>query len=217
MNTAELIEAVKVVAALTAFAVGLVQYRRSQSWKRMEFVAQEMNKLRSDPMVKDVFLLLDWELRSMDFGLKNDDGKPRIIRVTYDLTKRALAPHYAAPAHFEFDVVEVAIRDRFDIFLDYLVHFENFVQAGLVRPQDIEPYLEYWANALAGSGDIAKPLLQAFWNFVDTYGYLKARKLLTRLKPQIRSLFPPRSREEVIAAAAASASDTFRIGKPPAV
>lgn len=202
------IESTKIAGALAVFVVGLWQYRRAQSWKRMEFIAQEMNKFRADPMVKDVFQLLDWEVRNLDLGLKKDDGTPDVKIVTYGDTTGALVPHFARDVGF--DAVEAAIRDRFDVFLDYLVHFENFVQARLIKPKDIEPYLEYWAGALAGNGDIAKPLLAEFWNFVDAYGYFKARMLLTRLKPQIRSFYPLRSRAAITAAAAASPSDTFR-------
>ena len=75
----------------------------------------------------------------------------------------------------EIDQEKATIRDHFDVFLDYLSHFEHFIQAGLVKPNDIRPYLEYWTNALAGNDQIDPALLTYFWRFVDVYGYSKAR------------------------------------------
>jgi hypothetical protein len=102
------IEGAKIAGALAVFAVGLWQYRRAQSRKRMEFIAQEINTFRVDPMVKDVFQLLDWEVREIDLGLRRDDGTSDIKRVTYAETERALLPHFASDVGF--DAVEVAIR-----------------------------------------------------------------------------------------------------------
>jgi hypothetical protein len=44
------IEGAKIAGALAVFAAGLGQYRRAHSWKRMEFIAQEINKFCVDPI-----------------------------------------------------------------------------------------------------------------------------------------------------------------------
>lgn len=180
-----IIEIFKVVGGAFAFGLGLWQYRVAQSWKRMEFTATEIAKFRADPMVRKVFLMLDWRARRLDLGVpKTDDAFPMI---TYELVTSALVPHYGGQT---FTPLEAAIRDHFDVFLDYLCHLEAFVTAGLIRPEELRPYLEYWTNAVAGGDEIPRELLVQFWRFVDGYGYAPARTLVSRLHPGLRTDFP---------------------------
>ncbi|HEY6390619.1 MAG TPA: hypothetical protein VIX89_05050 [Bryobacteraceae bacterium] len=81
-------------------------------------------------------------------------------KITYKLVESALTPHQDRTA--PFTPIEAAIRDHFDVFLDYLSHFENFVQAGLVRPKEIRPYLKYWTNALAATITSTRACLPSF-------------------------------------------------------
>lgn len=204
MTASLVLDIVKLTGASVAFGVGLWQYRRAQAWKRMEFLAQQVEKFRADPMVKRVFLMLDWSERWIDFGLDSDfstfeigektlppeklpkaEGKHRI---TYKIVESALTPHQARSSGFT--PVETAIRDHFDVFLDYLSHFETFIQAGLVKPKEIGPYLNYWTNALAGNDNIDRDMLCQFWRFVDFYRYRDARNLITRFHPNVGSDFP---------------------------
>src|SRR5258708_1934121 len=42
--------------AICAFGFALVQYRRSEQWKRLEFVAKEIKDFESDPFVQNALL-----------------------------------------------------------------------------------------------------------------------------------------------------------------
>jgi len=55
------------------------------------------------------------------------------------------------------------------------------------------PYLEHWANTLAGNGNMDRATLHQFWHFVDTDSYEKVRTLITRFCPDVTSRFPFRS------------------------
>jgi hypothetical protein len=66
-------------------------------------------------------------------------GELKPPRITYRLIGEALRTHHGNREGFSS--LEATIRDHFDIFLDYLSHFERFIQAGLVKPNDIRPYL----------------------------------------------------------------------------
>jgi len=186
MKSTEVIELVKIVGGVVAFSLGLWQYRVAQSWKRMEFIAAEIAKFRADPMVKKVFLMLDWRARRIDLGVAKAPDEA-IPVVTYELVTCALVLHSEDKT---FTPIEAAIRDHFDVFLDYLCHFEAFISAGLVRSQELRPYLEYWTNAVAGGDNIPRELLVQFWQFVDSYGYASARRLVSRLHPSLSSDFP---------------------------
>ena len=59
----DLLKALALFGATLAFAIGLMQYRRAQHWKRAEWVAQEMKSFLGDPIVQAVFLMIDWGSR----------------------------------------------------------------------------------------------------------------------------------------------------------
>jgi hypothetical protein len=44
----------------------------------------------------------------------------------------------------EYSATEAAIRDSYDAFLDGLETFAGYISTGLVRAQDLQPYLGYW-------------------------------------------------------------------------
>ena len=158
----------------------------------MEFVAQEIDKFRADPAVKRVLTMLDWGERRIDLGVPFEpnlnSGKLEPPRITYRLIAEALRTHHGNLR--AFSPLEAAIRDHFDLFLDYLSHFEHFIQAHLVKPNEIHPYLEYWTNALAGNDELDPWLLKQFWLFVDAYNYSKVRCLVCRFYPEVTSRFP---------------------------
>jgi len=158
----------------------------------MEFVAQQIEKFRADPIVKRVFTMLDWRERRIDLGIPFElnlrSGELSPPRVTYQVISEALRSHHAPPRGFSS--LEAAIRDHFDGFLDYLIHFEHFIETGLIRSKDIGPYLEYWTCALVGEDEVDEALLVQFWRFVDEYKYSKARKFIFRFHPHAEARFP---------------------------
>jgi hypothetical protein len=182
----------KVVVPTCAFLVGLGQYRKAQAWKRMEFVAQQIERFRADVIVRRVLTMLDWGERRIDLGIPFEpnlrSGELKPPRITYRLIGEALRTHHGNQGGFSS--LEAAIRDHFDQFLDYLSHFEHFIQAGLVKPKDIRPYLDYWTSALAGNDEVNPELLTQFWRFVDGYGYSKVRQLICRFHPEAAGRFP---------------------------
>lgn len=185
-------ELAKVAIPSCVFGAGLIQYRHAQSWKRMEFVAQQVEKFRADAMVRRVLMMLDYGERRIDLGLPLEanlrSGEPKPPRITYKVTAEALRSHRGNQRGFS--PLEAVIRDQFDTFLDYLCHFEHFITSGLIKSRDLHPYLEYWACALAGEDELDEELLTRFWLFVDTYGYGKARQLICRFNPQLATRFP---------------------------
>ena len=54
------LEILKLLGAGVAFGIGLNQYRKSETWKRLEFVAAEMRAFYDDAAVKLAMGMLDW-------------------------------------------------------------------------------------------------------------------------------------------------------------
>jgi len=87
------------LAALAAFAIGLIQYRRADYWKRCEFLAREMKEFFADPKVSLTLIMIDWGVRRVklfDAGLTTDgSGRPDsgIREVNREIQCAALRPH----------------------------------------------------------------------------------------------------------------------------
>jgi hypothetical protein len=186
------LELLKIILPTAAFALALYQYIQAQRWKRLEFTAAEIAKFRADPSIKKVLLLLDWPLRPMTLdsaqGLLDPPTLPSGAPLTnVALLHKALALDIDCPT---FTRYEAALRDHFDVFLDFLCHFENCLKSGLIKQSEIEDYLEYWTKALAGKGKLDRSLLTQLWRFADFYGYAKARLLVQRYYPTLATDFP---------------------------
>jgi hypothetical protein len=180
------IEVLKMIATLVAALVALRQYLRAQAWKRMEFVAREIERFRASSAVSRVLIMLNWDGGTIDLGWS--DKTSLSVTVTHDIVVHALRLPQAS--QLKATELEAIVRHQFELFVGYLEHFETVIRAGLVKPDDLYPYLENLLAALSGNGYVRKSLLMAFWEFVDSYGYEKSRKLVARFHPTLREALP---------------------------
>src|SRR4051812_40229289 len=79
------------VGALVAFIIGLAQYRRSQLWKRMEFLGKEIKAFLSEATVRNALLMIDWGSRRIPFDPKAE--RQAWPKVTREIQVCALEPH----------------------------------------------------------------------------------------------------------------------------
>jgi hypothetical protein len=84
------------LGGLAAFAIGLLQYRRADYWKRSEFLAKEMKEYFADPQVTIALTMIDWGIRRVRLfepskdSQRLDSGERRVDRA---LQCSALRPH----------------------------------------------------------------------------------------------------------------------------
>jgi hypothetical protein len=83
----DLLKAIALVGAAIAFAIGLVQYRRAQQWKRAEWVAQEMKQLFSDPIVQAALMMIDWGSRQILLYPDRENIEERFVPLTNERPK----------------------------------------------------------------------------------------------------------------------------------
>jgi hypothetical protein len=76
-----------------ALIFGLVQYKRSEQWKRGEFVAKEIKEFESSPDVRNALFMIDWGIRKINLSLLPNPSEQDLIRVTRETQWRALVPH----------------------------------------------------------------------------------------------------------------------------
>ena len=161
-----------------AFSSGLWQYMKAQKWKRAEFVANSINEFDSQEEIQNAKLMLDWNSRVI---VLHCIGFPDGLEFEFDddLLCKALKPHTEISG---FSDNEVAVRDTFDRFFDYLEKFDHFIESGLVNAIEFKPYLRYWLNLIGNenSGRKRPIVIKAIWKYIDYYGYTGVQKLFCR-------------------------------------
>ncbi len=147
------------VGACVAFGIGLWQYKKSQDWKKAEFLAAEMKEFFANPRVAVALTMIDWGGREVGLPIANSPGGTKQIYVDYPMQTFALRPHTlpskmvssrgeatgkTRDGSVGFEPEHAAIRDCYDALFDGLERFGGYVKSELVGVEDLRPYLEYW-------------------------------------------------------------------------
>ncbi len=161
--------------------VGLGQYIIAERWRRREFIAGKVREFEQDPMVANVFRMLDWNARSVKLFPEQDEYKKRFANVDDAKLAHALESEDAIIMK-SFDHVDAAIRDNFDCFLGYLDRFNQSIDAQLIKPKELLPYLRYWINLIGRNDGPHKRketmVIDKLWRYIDTYGYRDTQRFL---------------------------------------
>jgi len=178
--------------AIAAFIFALMQYRRSEQWKKVEFIANEIKEFESDPVVQNALLMIDWGKRRINLFLVPNPTSDDLVNVTRDVQWKALLPHtikrerttYDASGGDEirggegkttFTFVEARIRDTYDALLTRLDRFANFIKADVITAEEVGPYIRYWVDAIADNENAGEDAtwrctLLTYINFYDYSG-----------------------------------------------
>lgn len=178
------IKIIALIGAAIGFLVGLMQYKKSQQWKRAEWVAQELKSFFGDAQVDAAFKMIDWSARDICLSSsKADEG--RFVFVESEEVINALC-HHSERVRGEdgrcFTEKEANIRDSFDKLCDGLERIESYITVGLIEERDIAPYLDYWGIHLRP--DSESPRLRQIRKFMKHYGWEGAESLLDRFAPE---------------------------------
>ncbi|MBB1287033.1 hypothetical protein HRH25_21805 [Flavisolibacter sp. BT320] len=182
------------------FLVGLRRYTKDQVWKRHEFVAKEIKEFTSDRMVRNSMSMLDWGERYIELFPDKPNYDDRFAKVDRMILKLALQYHGFRTKEYgkdRFTSVEVAIRDNFDYFLSHLERFEQFIQAGLITPKELEPYLNYWVSTIADN--IEADVRNAIYHYINQYGFMGTQQLFSRFNKDIKPKTELNSTRHVLA------------------
>ena len=195
------VQTVGLLGTLAAAVVAVITFRRTEKWKRAEFLAAKMKEFFDDRRVQQAMTLIDWGSRRVLLldATASDGG---VVRVTRQLQTRALLPHTLVDATAgsdgegdcdgavpmrRFSPEEAAIRDRYDAFLDGLERFAGYVQSGLVAAQDLRPYVGYWVDDIHAP---TKDVEDAEWcaallTYIHFYRYSGVQQLFTDFQRDI--------------------------------
>jgi hypothetical protein len=183
--------------AIAAFIFALMQYRRAEQWKRVEFIANEIKDFESDPVVQNALLMIDWGKRRINLFLVPNPTSDNLVNITREVQWKALLPHTIKREETSYDTsggdeikggggkttftfVEARIRDTYDALLTRLDRFANFIKAGVISAEEVEPYIRYWTDAIAGNENAGE---DATWRctlltYINFYDYSGVKYLL---------------------------------------
>jgi transketolase len=168
------------IGGIVLFFIGYCRYSKSQTWKKNEFVANEIKDFNSNTMVRNTMYMLDWNKRFIELFPDKPEYNERFVRVTRATLRSALLTH-KIKANFKKE--EVAIRDHFDCFLDYFEKFQQFIEAGLISKDELRPYLKYWIKRIGD--DMESDVKNTIHHYINEYGYNGVQELFSEFGQDI--------------------------------
>ena len=184
LSPTDQLHAIAFIGAAIASSIGLAQYIRAQTWKRTEWVAEEMESFFNDWRVMVALRMIDYGERRLEFYPARADEAARFVMVLDDDVVKALEHHITSDGKNRvFTDDELTIRDLFDHLLNRLERIQSFVRTGLLGYRDVRPYLDYWAIQVV-EADVLDPKVQrvvALRRFMEIYGYHGVRLLFSKL------------------------------------
>ncbi len=189
LNTLDfLLKLIGGIGGVVLFFFGYYRYSKSQTWKKNEFVANEIRDFNSNKMVRNTMSMLDWNKRYIELFPDRPEYKERFFRVTRATLRSALLSHKIKE---KFKKEEVAIRDHFDCFLDYFEKFQQFIEAGLISKKELKPYLKYWIKRIGD--DIEPNVKNTIHHYINEYGYSGVQELFREFGQDILPKTPVES------------------------
>jgi len=154
----EIIRIFPLSATAIGLIIGLLQYRRAQIWKRMEFAASLVRRISADNELTLAITFLDWRHRhfaipdkykSVAAGRLQFCHSHEAMARVFSLSSREILPETGM---LDLKPEEITLEsmiyiDVFDRFFEYMEEINSFIEMGLVNKADVK-LLSYWANRI---------------------------------------------------------------------
>lgn len=175
------IKAATFFVVTTGGIVGIVQYLKSQKWKKAEFLAQKHKEFAENMYVQKAMRMLDGFAMYLPVDKNEYDGQTEYIDFKPPLLTAALTP--VADENMR-PKDQIHIRLCIDKFLFRFGNFQNYLDNEIVDSVQVENMLGYWIKAIGDKNDNVinlhtKTLLH---NYIKDYNYNSAKKLLATFK-----------------------------------
>ncbi|PXV59461.1 hypothetical protein CLV62_13533 [Dysgonomonas alginatilytica] len=167
-----------VIASITAI-VGLFTYRKNTKWKKAEYVASLVNKMKDNRNFVRATLMLDWSKTTIP--VYPNEFEDTNIK-SFDFESYMLINALNKPI-LEFDEKEALIRLIFDELFECFETINTHIDKKLYTTKDIDTYIIYWINKLANKKEWEhNPEVKiAIDTFLNQYNYKGVIKLCNKL------------------------------------
>lgn len=161
------------ILAVLTFTKAIIEYGKAQNWKKAEFLAKEIKEFYANIDVQNALLMLDWNELEVEIPI----GEEKTFSFDDDLFKSALIIHINKD---DFSPEEIKIRLTFDEFLFKFGMFQNYVDSGLIKSEDLRPYFNYWIDIIGDLSLGRKPndCIKQLWEYINFYNFVPVIKLL---------------------------------------
>lgn len=187
MNFESIPDYILAAVGLAGLWYGLLQYRADRKWKRLEFAAEVMNKIKDDFDIRLAIDFLNWSDRDTyypDRYVINEVQKNSFKHTTkfmasaFDMDNRVRIPGTNYYDLKELSIERMIYVDVFERLFQYLEDVNAFIESGLVEWKNVET-LWWWANHLCELQINGKPV---FLGYLKAYDYDGIIRLGNRLK-----------------------------------
>ena len=146
----------------TGAAKWLYEYTKKIKWERTKFLSEKVESFLSDPQIKKVLTILDWNSSYIEFG----EGK---IKYDDNMIMESLITHNYKTLYTK---EEKYIRELFDYFLDELSKFQIWIDTGLIEREQTKKFLKYYLDILSGvRNSKSQEFRKSIEKYIEYYGY----------------------------------------------
>jgi len=162
----------KEIATLAIAVVGgsfaLWRWMEDQKWRRVQYAQSLVTKFLEEKGVTKACEVLD-TVGEVEFEVENNSKKRHVINITDEFLIGSFSTFDENEENTED---EILIRDTFDSLFGGLSLFQSHIEAGLIKLQDIRPYLEYWIRELSGHGKVhSEAVALQIGKYLQYFGY----------------------------------------------
>lgn len=163
---------------LLALAVGSVggsfalwRWMVDQKWRRVQYAQALIKEFLEKTTTNKAFDILDVSDEEIEFKTGHGNKTKTIL-----ITDRFLIDSLSTfDQKTKNTPQELIVRTVLDAFFEDLNIFQNHVDTGLIKLNDIRPYLEYWIKELVGQGRCHKSVVfgKQVCMYLNYFGYEK--------------------------------------------
>lgn len=192
MDLKDITAFIAAVGVVIGGGFGLWRWVVDQKWRRVQYAQSIIKASFEDELVEKACEVLDTNDGIVTFA---DDHKPeRDIYISDDFLIGALAT-FDQKEGFSDD--ELCVRGVLDKLFDEMNTFQSHIDAGLIKLDDIRPYIEYWIREMSGNGRVHEErLAHQIHRFLEYFGYRRALRLASNMGYPIKEGAPTSSSQQ---------------------
>ncbi|MET3612807.1 hypothetical protein ABID16_001112 [Rhizobium aquaticum] len=175
----DLVGAFSATLALVGLFLTVKKYFQEQAWNRRIKIIERIDDFYTDNEIRNALYMLDWDDKFIVTSAYQKVATG-IERMSFNNDKIRAALVVEFEGH---DPELIYIRDCFDSFFSELVLLQHWTDTGIIRIDDLVPYLGYYAAAIRGKSERKSSEVQsALQIFIEEfYGRYKLGSFLEKI------------------------------------